>query len=122
MNKLYFSEFPINSSQSYAEIKAKYYYQSCMDTNKTIETFGDQPLQDLIESVGGWSVSNKTGVWSDKNWSLQTAIEDMKVYGIFFNYFVGEDDKNSSQNILQVGITKAFVFILLETNIFRGDI
>ena len=93
-----------------------------MDTNKTIETFGDQPLQDLIESVGGWSVSNKTGVWSDKNWSLQTAIEDMKVYGIFFNYFVGEDDKNSSQNILQVGITKAFVFILLETKFFRGDI
>lgn len=103
-----FSERPINSSQSDAEVKAKLYYQSCMDANKTIEKLGSKPLEDLIKKFGGWTISNRTGVWSEEKWTLQKAVEDMKEFGIFFNYFVGEDDKNSSQNILQVSFFSTF--------------
>ncbi|WAR15655.1 NEP3-like protein [Mya arenaria] len=95
-------EQPINSSQSDAEIKAKLYYQSCMDKNKTIDKLRSEPLEDLITQLGGWPISNRTGVWSEDDWVFQSALESMKVYGTFFSYFVGEDDKNSSQNILQV--------------------
>lgn len=73
-----------------------------MDPNKTIDKLGAAPLEKLIVKFGGWTISNKTGVWKEDDWSLQKAVENMKEFGIFFSYFVGEDDKNSSQNILQV--------------------
>ncbi|KAL4221416.1 Endothelin-converting enzyme 2 [Mactra antiquata] len=95
-------ERPINASQSDAEVKAKLYYQSCLDKNKTIPELGAKPLQDLIQSLGGWPVTNKSGVWDETNWTFQSALEKMNVFGMFFTYYIGEDDKNSSMNILQL--------------------
>ena len=45
----YVSEREIDTYKSEAERKAKYYYESCMDTNKTIEKLGAEPLIKLIE-------------------------------------------------------------------------
>ena len=73
-----------------------------MDKNKTIEDRKGQPLLDVMRDMGGWGISNKTGVWDEKNWSLQAALEKMKIFGVLFSLYVGEDDKNSSRNILQV--------------------
>ncbi|XP_060561809.1 endothelin-converting enzyme homolog isoform X3 [Ruditapes philippinarum] len=95
-------ERPINSTQSDAEIKAKLYYQSCMDKNKTISVLGSKPLENLVRLFGGWAISNRTGVWDKTKWTLQKALEKMKVFGVFFSYYIGEDDKNSTYNIIQV--------------------
>ena len=76
-----------------------------MDKNKTIEDRKGTPLLNMIRDIGGWSISNKTGYWNEKKWSLQTALEKTKIYGVLFSFFIGEDDKNSSRNILQVCIS-----------------
>ena len=102
MSHFFLSETPLNSTQSDAEKKAKLYYLSCMDKNKTIEDRKGTPLLNLMRDIGGWSISNRTGLWDQTKWSLQTAMEKMKVYGVLFSFFVGEDDKNSSRNIIQV--------------------
>ena len=99
---LFSPERPINSSQYDAEVKAKLYYMSCLDKNKTIAKLGARPMQTLVKKFGGWSISNATGVWQAARWSLQQALEKTKVFGVLFSIFVGEDDKNSTQNIIQV--------------------
>ena len=73
-----------------------------MDKNKTIEQRKGKPLLDMIRDFGGWGISNRTGYWDEKNWSLQAALEKMKMFGVLFSFYIGEDDKNSSRNILQV--------------------
>lgn len=95
-------EKPLNASESDAEIKAKLYYQSCMDKNKTIDKLGSKPLEGLIRTFGGWPISNRTGVWDKNKWTFQDALEKMKVFGVFFSYYIGEDDKNSTINIIQI--------------------
>lgn len=72
-----------------------------MDKNKTIEELGAKPLLDLLKlNFSDWSISNQ----STSKFDLQTYIENLKMLGInaFFSVWVGEDDRNSSANILQV--------------------
>jgi hypothetical protein len=111
------SERPINSTQSDAEIKAKLYYQSCMDKNKTISALGSKPLENLVRLFGGWAISNRTGVWDKTKWTLQKALEKMKVFGVFFSYYIGEDDKNSTYNIIQVGLQVQSFNIFLKVSV-----
>ena len=88
--------------KSKTEMKAKQYYISCMDFNETIETLGAKPLLDLLETVGGWSVSGKFNVSS---WSLQTSMHVLQNnynMGGLFSWAVNEDDRNSSRYIIQV--------------------
>lgn len=72
-----------------------------MDKNKTIEEIEAKPLLDLLKSnFSDWSIS------TDDAWKfdLQAYMENIKLLGInaFFSIWVGEDDRNSSTNILQV--------------------
>lgn len=68
-----------------------------------IKKIGDQPLKNLIKSLGGWPVL-------DDNWQPpKISIEQLlaKIRGkyneaILVSAMVGPDDKNSSVNILQV--------------------
>lgn len=94
-------------SSSTAENKTKVYYQSCMDANKTIETLGAQPLLDLLHQFGGWSISDRSGLWNSVTWQLQDIIEMTHSAGLFtfFNLWVGEDEKDKDKNILQVGVS-----------------
>lgn len=88
---------PISSMKSKAEQKAKIYYMSCMDTNETIEELGAKPLLSLLDEVGGWSVS---GGFNVSSWSLQKTVETLMIqYSMmgFFNWYVAEDDRNSSR-------------------------
>ena len=87
---------------SLSEKKAQLYFQSCMDKSKTIEELGAKPLMDLLKSnFSGWSITNRTS-----SFDLQTYLENIKMFGInaFFSIWVGEDDRNSSANILQVTV------------------
>ncbi|OPL20626.1 ece1 protein, partial [Mytilus galloprovincialis] len=86
---------------SLSERKSQLYFASCMDKNKTIEELGAKPLLDLLKlNFSDWSISNQ----STSKFDLQTYIENLKMLGInaFFSVWVGEDDRNSSANILQI--------------------
>ncbi|CAG9770030.1 unnamed protein product [Ceutorhynchus assimilis] len=96
-------EQPIASFKSKAEEKAKMYYESCLDTNNTVETLGAKPMIDLIAKLGGWNVT--TPGFSIKNWTLQNTLQIIQnKYSIsaLFSYGVGEDDRNSTRHILQL--------------------
>ncbi|XP_026682311.1 endothelin-converting enzyme homolog [Diaphorina citri] len=95
-------EQPLSSMKSKAEQKAKTYYMSCMDGNETIEELGAKPLLKLLDEVGGWSIAGKFNVSS---WSLQRTVETLMIqYSMmgFFNWYVAEDDRNSSRYTLVV--------------------
>ncbi|XP_074614138.1 endothelin-converting enzyme 1-like [Acropora palmata] len=105
------SQLGINESAK-VFTKAKNYFSACM--NKTmIEDNGAQPLKKLIQYVGSWAVNdNATQVeaWSPESWNFELAlsrIHKLKSMPLFY-MFVSADDRNSSQNIIQVqqaGIT-----------------
>ncbi|XP_045592012.1 endothelin-converting enzyme homolog isoform X2 [Procambarus clarkii] len=88
-------------TESKAEEKARVFYRSCMDVNKTIEKLGGKPVLQLIEQMGGWSI---TGNWSASNYSLEDDVIKSKVdfnSEALFSWVVAENDKNSSSHILQ---------------------
>jgi len=94
------AERALNESQSEAEAKAKIYYTSCLDTNQTIEKFGAQPLLDLIHSqFKAWTVNWDLGVYD-----FQDTLEKIHALGMgnFFSFWVSEDEKEPTKNILQV--------------------
>ncbi|KAJ8680284.1 hypothetical protein QAD02_016071 [Eretmocerus hayati] len=95
-------ERPITSMKSLSEQKAKQYYMSCMDANETIETLGAKPMLNLLDNVGGWSISGNFDV---NTWTLQNSmhvLQNMYNMGGLFTWMVSEDDKNSSRYVLQV--------------------
>ncbi|XP_036415962.1 endothelin-converting enzyme 1 isoform X2 [Colossoma macropomum] len=91
-----------NASQqglSKAELKAKRYYQACMNEAK-IEELGARPLQELISQTGGWAL---TGSWDKENFQevLRVVSANYRT-SPFFTVFVSTDSKNSNSNIIQV--------------------
>lgn len=75
------------------------FYQSCLDLT-TIENMGADPLLELINRTGGWSLV----MGSDSGWSVNSTYFLMeKVYGssAFLTMDVAIDDKNSSKHILE---------------------
>lgn len=98
------TETPLNESVSEAEIKAKKYYVSCLDVNQTIESLGAQPLLDLIkEQFPGWTVTWDLGVWD-----FQDTLEKIHSLGMssLFSFWVAEDEKEPTKNILQVNSSR----------------
>ncbi|KAK6177608.1 hypothetical protein SNE40_015673 [Patella caerulea] len=89
-------EKPEESMHSEAERKAKKYYESCIDANKTIESLGAAPLKRVLSMI----IKNK----SNSGWEIQDLLEEIHLLDInaLFNVWVGEDDKNSSKNILHL--------------------
>ncbi|XP_076306637.1 M13 family metallopeptidase neprilysin 3 isoform X2 [Tachypleus tridentatus] len=88
--------------KSEAEKKARIYYYSCLDKNETMEELGAQPLLDFIKQIGGWNI---TGNFDVNRWNFQNTLELIhNTYnrGGLFSWGVGVDERNSSQNILQV--------------------
>ncbi|XP_066972387.1 endothelin-converting enzyme homolog isoform X3 [Macrobrachium rosenbergii] len=86
---------------SNTEEKARIFYRSCLDTNKTIEKLGGKPVLNLLKLMGGWSID---GNWTTKGYVVQNDIVMSKVNhssGALFAWGVAEDDKHSSSHILQ---------------------
>ena len=100
-----YAEQPLNNTATLAEQKAQWYYQSCLDVNKSREDLGAQPMLELISTLGGWSVSNSSGYFDLEKFDFQKAIESLHSYdpNTLFLFWVGEDEKNSSTNVLHVG-------------------
>lgn len=98
-------ERPYDELKSESEKKAKRYYASCVDLNETMEALGGKPMLELLDKVGGWNVT--TANWTDSatNWSLQTTLHNLHNglnMGGLFTWSIGEDDRNSSRNIIQI--------------------
>ncbi|XP_022241235.1 endothelin-converting enzyme homolog isoform X2 [Limulus polyphemus] len=88
--------------ESEAERKARTYYYSCLDKNGTLEELGAKPLMDFIKKIGGWNI---TGDFDVDQWNFQntlTMIHNTYNYEGLFSWIVGQNQKNSSYNILQV--------------------
>ena len=100
------SEKAVHANLGDAEMKAKMYYESCLDKNDTIQKKGAKPLLDLLEQLGGWNVSQASGHWAVESFDFQGLLHKIHMYGItnFFDMWVGEDEKQSSRNIMQVRI------------------
>jgi endothelin-converting enzyme len=101
-------ELPINESVSESEVKAKKYYNSCLDPNKFVESLGAAPLVSLIrDEFNGWTVAGSNhgdgGGWNKVSWNFQETLEKIHALGLsnFFSVWVGEDEKNPQTNILQ---------------------
>jgi len=101
---------------SSAERKATSYYKACMDVNKTMDHLGGRPLIDLLSELfaSSWvpsarhraaSMSGPAATdFNESAWNFQRTLELTQALGLdtFFNVWVSEDDKQPTQNILQV--------------------
>ncbi|KAL1491391.1 hypothetical protein ABEB36_011995 [Hypothenemus hampei] len=95
-------EEPITLEDNDATRKAKTFYNTCMDIFQ-IRKFGDQSLKDVLDSLGGWPVTQPT--WNPPNSSIEQLLGQIRgVYneGYLVDQWVGPDDKNSSVNIIQM--------------------
>lgn len=82
---------------------ARTYYKACLDKNETTDIRGADPLIAFIQEIGGWNVS---GSFSESSWDLQGTLQTLhNKYnrgGGLFSWAVGADEKNSTQNIIQL--------------------
>lgn len=96
-------EEPINNYDNDATVKAKMFYKSCIHIPE-IRKFGDEPLRRVLKSLGGWPVV-EGAAWQAPQYPVEVLLGRLRGEfneGVFFEQWVGPDDKNSSMNILQV--------------------
>lgn len=88
-----------NKVRSSAEEKAVQFYRSCMNTTR-IEELGSEPIVDLIEQVGGWSLS---GYWNktDFNSTLMVLMRDYQTFP-FFRVHTGANPLDPHNSIIQI--------------------
>ena len=73
-----------------------------------IEIIDDEPLREVIETLGGWPVT--TPGWNESNENvpnLEKLIAMLKrkfTLGVLLEEWIGPDDKHSEDNVIQVGI------------------
>jgi neprilysin len=82
-----------------------------------IQSVGDQPLRDVIDSLGGWPVLEPDWLMSRSDWTLEKMLGRLRgrhETQVLVVMWVAADDKNSSANVIQVMITnmmlRFFVF------------
>ncbi|KAK9717796.1 Peptidase family M13 [Popillia japonica] len=99
-------EEPINSNDNEATIKAKTFYNTCIDIVQ-IRRIGDAPLVNVLTSLGGWPVTQRN--WQQPNFSVEVLLGRIRGdynEGVLVEQWVGPDDKNSSVNIIQLDQTQ----------------
>lgn len=88
--------------------KVRRFYKSCLKSDY-IEKNANKSLERLIEYVGSWALTSRS-TWNEEKWSFGdalTRIHHLKSMPLFYMY-VAADDRNSTQNIIQIeqsGIT-----------------
>ncbi|KAK2148688.1 hypothetical protein LSH36_487g03042 [Paralvinella palmiformis] len=94
-------EKPVESDEANAITQAKYLYSSCLNMT-AIEARGDDPLRDIIHSLGGWPILDD--YWDEKNFDIIDLIARLRLFNnrVLINSWVSADDKNSEVNIIQL--------------------
>ncbi|KAK3607412.1 hypothetical protein CHS0354_003048 [Potamilus streckersoni] len=97
--------YQVKGRNSTAVLKAKQFYQICMDTDK-IKAIGTTPILQLIKDLGSWTVTSdsSSGTWDADSWELQEALTKAYVhmFSPLFSFGVGADEKNSSRTIIKI--------------------
>lgn len=96
-------ERAIDEFKSKAEVKAKLYYQSCLDENEIMEKLGPKPMQELLIKIGGWNITKSN--FNVSAWSLETTLKKVQNeynMGGLFGWAVGEDDRKSTRHVIQI--------------------
>lgn len=96
-------ERDIDEFKSKAEVKAKLYYQSCLDENEVMEKLGAKPMQELLIKIGGWNITKSN--FNVSMWSLETTLKKVQNeynMGGLFGWAVGEDDRKSTRHVIQI--------------------
>lgn len=99
-------EEPVENDEIEPIKNVKNLYKSCMNTAE-IDEQGNQPILDVLESLGGFSLLDPT--WdSDGTWSWVKFVVEAKKKGFkpesFFNFDVSTDFKESSRRTIEVRI------------------
>lgn len=89
------------SKQISAEQKAKFLYDSCMNS-EILSNRGIEPLTELLQSLGGWPVIEMTN-WNETNFDWLQLAAKLRLFNndIFLMQWVGPDIKNSDENVIQ---------------------
>ena len=91
-----------NDFDNSATLKAKYFYQSCMDM-ESIVNISDLPLRTVIDGLGGWPVT--VGPQWRPRVNLESVLGLLKrnfTLGALVEEWVGPDDRNSDVHIIQI--------------------
>ena len=86
------------------------YYDSCMDVDEIEERKGD-PLLELIKKYGSCPATDSS--WNESSWEfLPNQKRIMKELGLstMFYFYVGQDLKNSSNNVIYVCVCQDLIF------------
>ncbi|XP_055877780.1 endothelin-converting enzyme 2-like [Biomphalaria glabrata] len=83
--------------------KLKEFYWSCVDMG-AIDEKGAEPLKQLIDDFGSWTVTETEKPWEKDKWDLQEAIFKTHAWwgSSFFDIGVSADEKNGSRNIVSM--------------------
>lgn len=84
-----------------------------------IRKIGDQPLRDILKTLGGWPVIEPN--WKPPNISIEKLMGILRgEYSepVLIELYVGADDKNSSINILQVRKRRKYFSFSIYPHIF----
>lgn len=69
-----------------------------------IEQLGLKPIEDVLNSLGGWPVMSAN--WNEDAWSWQKTVKDLETKGFASNFIfelgLGADQKNSSKRTWMV--------------------
>uniref|UniRef100_A0A6J0SRQ7 Neprilysin n=1 Tax=Pogona vitticeps TaxID=103695 RepID=A0A6J0SRQ7_9SAUR len=94
-----------NSGDIEAVKKAKTLYRSCINET-AIDSRGGKPLIDILPTFSDWPVaSDNWDLAYGTTWAAEKSIAELtSQYGkrVVINFFVGTDDKNSTQHIIHI--------------------
>ncbi|ERL89315.1 hypothetical protein D910_06687 [Dendroctonus ponderosae] len=88
----------LNNNTLDATVKAKLFYQSCMD-ELSISKRANQPLADVLQYLGGWPIVSQ--VWAGNREDLLRLLNN----DVLISQWVGPDMKNANQYVVHVDQT-----------------
>ena len=96
-------EGPAAVDDSQISQESKHLYQSCVNMSQIVK-IGDEPLRAKLDDLGGWPMT-----FVDEDWvpppSLEITIALIRKRfntGVLVDLWVGPDDRDSEQNIIQI--------------------
>ena len=83
-------------SVSQAEYKAQLLYRSCIDEADVIESLGPKPLLDIVDAVGGWSLTSTSSL---RDLDFEYKLKSVQKYSTsaLFHWYVREGMHNTSR-------------------------
>ncbi|XP_058794935.1 endothelin-converting enzyme 1-like isoform X1 [Phymastichus coffea] len=82
----------------------KWWYRSCMDSEK-IEENGIRSLEEVLDYFGGWPIAMSMSDWNDDNHDWQSVHEfytTLKDLSSLFDIRVASDNRNSSRYVIEL--------------------